>query len=277
MPASKSMSQRRGEPKPTLNSLYDSFGGYQNFLLSYGLKPYNPDDVEEGNVIAQTLLKPRLEDWESMKARPEVIEPASSTTTSKSTSQSSGKPKPTLKSIYDSFGGRYKFLISYGLKPHNADDVEEGERIARTMLEDDLEGWEESRKAEAVEAANTTTSQNSGKPKPTLKSIYDCYGGRDGFLISYGLKPYNPDDVEEGERIAQIMLEDDRDDCDSDENMTQNSGKPKRSVDSIYDSFGGEQNFLLSYGLKPWDFDDLEEGNRIIEAMLEHDSGRTGA
>lgn len=129
-----------------------------------------------------------------------------------STTQPGGKPKPTLNSIYDSFGGQHNFLRSYGLKPYDADDVEEGKNIAQTMLEHDLEDWEDCRKAEAVKAANTTvksTSQNSGKPKRSLKSIYDSFGGRDNFLLSYGLKPYSADDVEEGYRIAQAMLEND--------------------------------------------------------------------
>ncbi|KAI0054294.1 hypothetical protein BV25DRAFT_1866466 [Artomyces pyxidatus] len=30
---------------------YKSWGGYHNFLLSYGLKPYNLEDVEEGKAI----------------------------------------------------------------------------------------------------------------------------------------------------------------------------------------------------------------------------------
>jgi len=66
---SNSNTQSSGKPKPTLNSLYASFGGWQNFLLSYGLKPYDDDDVEEGRRIAQELLKNNLEEWEaSMKA-----------------------------------------------------------------------------------------------------------------------------------------------------------------------------------------------------------------
>lgn len=72
MPAhttSNSNTQNSVKPKPTLNSLYESFGGWQNFLLSYGLKPYNDDDVEEGKRIAQGLLRNSLEEWEaSMKA-----------------------------------------------------------------------------------------------------------------------------------------------------------------------------------------------------------------
>jgi len=72
MPAnttSNSNAQSSGTPKPTLNSIYASFGGWQNFLLSYGLKPYNDDDIEEGRRIAQEMLKYDLEEWEaSMEA-----------------------------------------------------------------------------------------------------------------------------------------------------------------------------------------------------------------
>ena len=63
-----SKSKSSGKPKPTLNSIYASFGGWQNFLLSYGLKPYNDDDVEEGKRIAQTLLEHDLEDWAESEA-----------------------------------------------------------------------------------------------------------------------------------------------------------------------------------------------------------------
>ena len=74
-----------------------------------------------------------------------VIMPA--TTSSKSNAQSSGMPKPTLNSIYATCGGWYNVLLSYGLKPWNPDDVEEGKRIAQAMLESALQDWKESMKA----------------------------------------------------------------------------------------------------------------------------------
>ena len=70
------------------------------------------------------------------------IMPTNPTTTSKSETQSSKKPKPTVDSIYAGFGGWENFLHSYGLKPYNDEDVEEGEKIAE-MLEGDLEDWGE--------------------------------------------------------------------------------------------------------------------------------------
>jgi hypothetical protein len=47
------------------------------------------------------------------------------------------------------------------------------------------------------------------RARPYLKSIYDSFGGRENFLLSYGLKPYSANDVEEGDRIVQAMLEND--------------------------------------------------------------------
>jgi len=55
------------EHKPTLNAIYGTCGGWYNFLLSYGLKPWNPDDVDEGKRIAQAMLKSAVEDWEEAR------------------------------------------------------------------------------------------------------------------------------------------------------------------------------------------------------------------
>jgi hypothetical protein len=44
-----------------------------------------------------------------------------------------------------------------------------------------------------------------------------------------------------------------------------------QSSNSIHQSFGGWNNFMHSYGLKPWDVDDVQEGERIVEAMKEID------
>jgi len=40
---------------------------------------------------------------------------------------------------------------------------------------------------------------------------------------------------------------------------------------SYYKSFGGWPRFMHSYGLKPWDDNDVEEGKRIIETFKEQD------
>ncbi|KXN81851.1 hypothetical protein AN958_03620 [Leucoagaricus sp. SymC.cos] len=45
-----------------------------------------------------------------------------------------------------------------------------------------------------------------------------------------------------------------------------------RSDYSYYKDFGGYYNFMHSYGLKPYDDNDVQEGKAIIEAFREHDS-----
>ncbi|KAK0472049.1 hypothetical protein IW261DRAFT_1509814 [Armillaria novae-zelandiae] len=42
------------QPKSN-NSYYKSFGGYNNFMHSSGLKPGHMDDVKEGKAIIQTF------------------------------------------------------------------------------------------------------------------------------------------------------------------------------------------------------------------------------
>jgi hypothetical protein len=44
-----------------------------------------------------------------------------------------------------------------------------------------------------------------------------------------------------------------------------------QSNDAIYESFGGWDNFMNSYGLKPWDDDDIKDGMAIVEAIREGD------
>jgi len=38
-----------------------------------------------------------------------------------------------------------------------------------------------------------------------------------------------------------------------------------------YKAWGGFNNFMRSYGLKPWDHDDIQEGKRIIQGMRDGD------
>jgi hypothetical protein len=56
--------------------------------------------------------------------------------------------------------------------------------------------------------------------------------------------------------------------------MSQSSSSKKYvepSTNSYYTSYGGWQNFMHSYGLKPWDLDDVEEGKRIVQAFKDAD------
>lgn len=40
---------------------------------------------------------------------------------------------------------------------------------------------------------------------------------------------------------------------------------------AIVKSYGGWTQFMISFGLKPWEFDDIDEGKRILEAFVSED------
>ena len=44
-----------------------------------------------------------------------------------------------------------------------------------------------------------------------------------------------------------------------------------KSSYAIHQSYGGSNNFMHSYGLKPWNHDDVQEGKAIVEAMKDAD------
>jgi len=51
--------------RPTRNSIIQSaFGGYNSFLLSYGLRSHNMEDCEKGEKILDMLLEGEIETWE---------------------------------------------------------------------------------------------------------------------------------------------------------------------------------------------------------------------
>jgi hypothetical protein len=49
-----------------------------------------------------------------------------------------------------------------------------------------------------------------------------------------------------------------------------------RSNNSYYKPYGGWPGFMASYGLKPWDLDDVEEGRAILEALKAYDQEEQG-
>jgi len=42
----------------------------------------------------------------------------------------------------------------------------------------------------------------------------------------------------------------------------------------IVKSYGGWTNFMISFGLKPWEEDDADEGKRILKAFTEEDANQ---
>ena len=64
-------------------------------------------------------------------------------------------------------------------------------------------------KTTKMASSKPSASKASTKKQPTLSSVYKSYGGHHRFLYCHGLKPWNYEDVEEGEAIAAEMLKGD--------------------------------------------------------------------
>ncbi|KAJ5669732.1 hypothetical protein N7462_010802 [Penicillium macrosclerotiorum] len=45
---------------------------------------------------------------------------------------------------------------------------------------------------------------------------------------------------------------------------------------TIVKSYGGWTSYMHSFGLKPWDMDDIDEGKRIVEAFVQDDNDAKG-
>ena len=53
---------------PSNNSIYAPFGGWPGFMHSYGLKPWDLGDVEEGKSIVEGFKEIHRQDWEEEQA-----------------------------------------------------------------------------------------------------------------------------------------------------------------------------------------------------------------
>jgi hypothetical protein len=53
---------------PSNNDIYRPWGGWQGFMHSHGLKPWNTDDVEEGKQIRDAMKEQHRRDWEEEQA-----------------------------------------------------------------------------------------------------------------------------------------------------------------------------------------------------------------
>ena len=140
-------------------------------------------------------------------------------------------------------------------------------------------------KATGSKSSSTASSQtrhpNGPLTKAEKKWLKDNWGGEFHFLRSYCLSIYKEEDREEGRIIMQALMEDDQDDDDNDNGNTflreleqdptshladyQFSAK---ELEWIENNYGHSGNFLLSYGLKPFEDEDCREGKSIVQSLM---------
>jgi hypothetical protein len=110
-----------------------------------------------------------------------------------------------LKKNYRS---EYHFLLQHGLKIHNDDDREEGRAILRAIMrEDDTSEDEDADEFDESEFEGHQADYNFTHSQ--LDWIEKHYRNSEQFMISYGLKFYDNEDLEEAKAIVEAMMNED--------------------------------------------------------------------
>lgn len=110
------------------------------------------------------------------------------------------------------FGSEYHFLIQHGLKIHVDEDREEGRAILRAVMrEDEMSEDEESDdKEDGFDESEFEGHQaDYNFTDRQLDWIEKNYHNSEQFMISYGLKFYDDDDLQEAKVIVEAMMNED--------------------------------------------------------------------
>jgi hypothetical protein len=107
------------------------------------------------------------------------------------------------------FGDEFQFLRAHGLSIYKEEDREEGRRIIRAFKIRDDEEEEEEEEDEGGEDEEwdpTGHQADYAFTQEELEFMEEGWGTSENFLLSYGLKFHNDEDLEEGRAIAQAMM-----------------------------------------------------------------------
>ena len=143
--------------------------------------------------------------------------------------------------------------------------------------------------AKAASKSSSTLQTPAANPPITQaekKWLKNNYKDEFHFLRNHGLSIYKEDDREEGRLIMRAMMEqdegDDEKDSDSDNSFLRELEEDPMShvadyhfsakqLDWIKKHYKHSANFLHSYGLKPFDDGDCQEGKKIVQGMMDDD------
>lgn len=162
------------------------------------------------------------------------------------------------------------------MKPWKEDDVDEAKQILRTFLADDEEEEEDDEEDDDDPETAFLT--------PKQRAVVREYGGWMNFCIAFGLRPWkDPGEVDEALQIIDTLLSDeaDGDDDDSDGYAEGDLDDVDSEIEwlnpeqkKVVKAWGGWTNFLFSFGLRPWNPEDIDEALNIIDCMLsEYEEG----
>lgn len=106
------------------------------------------------------------------------------------------------------FRNEYHFLVQHGLKIHRDEDRAEGRRILRAIMSEDEEDSNDEPEDDGSEFDFEGHQADYNFSGEQLDWIEEHYGNSEQFMISYGLKFYDDDDLEEAKVIADAMMRD---------------------------------------------------------------------
>ena len=132
-----------------------------------------------------------------------------------------------------------------------------------------------------IGAANAQNEQPSNNDKPYTDAekafLKQHYGGEYKFLMSHGLNIHKEEQREEGRQILHALMQDEEQVEDDDGSEFDFAGHQAdynfthKQLDWIEKHYKNSENFMISYGLKFYDNDDLKEAKAIAEAMMRDD------
>ena len=142
-------------------------------------------------------------------------------------------------------------------------------------------------KAADSKSSSTASSQTQNTLNPLTKAekkwLKDNSGGEFQFLREQGLSIHKEEDRQEGREIMKAMMEDEDiygdDDEDGNAFLRELEEDPtshladyhfsEKELDWIKKHYKHSGNFLLSFGLKPFEDEDCREGKSIVKSLME--------
>jgi hypothetical protein len=104
--------------------------------------------------------------------------------------------------LKENWRNEYDFLIQYGLQIHKEEDRDEGRSILRAIMQEG--DSDENIEDDGLEYVGHQADYNFSSDQ--LDWIEERYGNSETFMLSYGLRFYDSDHVEEAKAIVDLMM-----------------------------------------------------------------------
>ncbi|ETN43433.1 uncharacterized protein HMPREF1541_02592 [Cyphellophora europaea CBS 101466] len=137
-------------------------------------------------------------------------------------------------------------------------------------------GWARVKKWLSLSATLARGGETENAEKAFLKKHY---GSELKFLMTQGLSIYKDERREDGRQILRALMQDEDEDGEDDEEGSEfdftghqaDYNFTHKQLDWIEKNYKNSENFMISYGLKFYDNDDLHEAKAIANAMMRDD------